>query len=278
MKTRWLAWALAAASLPAGADETATRVRAAAAKGQEATFTLRALITIDVQGQTREGRVEVPAMVLDASGLLVAPNPEAGVPANLNVSTKGYRLITADGKESEAKVVGRDADFGLVFLRLTENKEALKAAAPPPAADKAAELGDEVLVVRKLSASHPDPVCELARVTSVVQKPRLMYLLSEAAGPGCAALSGEGNLLGLTVVVQERDPDSGRATNMLVVLPIAQVVEAAKGIREDFEEAPKKGSGPKLELQEGREPPEEEEEETPESEEEEEEEGEEKQP
>ncbi len=255
MKRMWLAAALLASCCAALADETASRIRTAVAHCEKSIFTLRAVISVEMQGRTVEGKVEVPVTTLDASGLLVAPDPEAmvGGMGQSNVTTKGFQLVTADGKEFEAKVKGRDKDFSLIFLQLT-SKEAL--GAPPAARAKPCELGDEILVVRKHSASHPDALCEMARVSCVVQKPRLMYLLSENGGPGCLALSAEGELIGLTVVVREQDPDTGRATPMLVVLPIAQVVEAAKGIHEEEpkpkeevpqekkEEAPKEKDSP----------------------------------
>jgi hypothetical protein len=226
---------LAAASLASGADETAARVRAAATRGQESVFILKSLVSIAIQGQEQEVKIETPAVVLDGSGLMVAPNPEelfGNLPQGASLAAKSFRLIQAEGKEVEAKVVGRDTDFGLLFLRL-DGKEG-PAPAPLAAVHKGAlQLGDQIFLLRRLSSAHPEPICQDSRVTSVVQKPRLMYMVSDSPGPCSVALTPEGELVGLTVVVKEQDAESGRTNQMMVVLPIAQVQEAAKGIREE---------------------------------------------
>ncbi len=229
-------WTLvASASLASAADETASQVRAAATRGQESAFILKSLVSIEMQGREQEVKIEVPAVTLDASGLMVAPNPEemfGQLPPGANVAAKGFRLVLAEGKEVEAKVVGRDTDFGLLFLRL-DGKEG-PAPAPVATVHKGAlQLGDQLFLLRRLSSAHPDPICQESRVTSVVQKPRLMYMVSDSAGPCSLALTPEGELVGLTVVVKEQDAESGRMSQLMVVLPIAQVQEAAKGIREE---------------------------------------------
>ena len=61
MKRIWRAAALAAACLAtgAGADDTASRIRAAVAQCDKSTFTLRAVVSVEMQGQSGEGKVEV---------------------------------------------------------------------------------------------------------------------------------------------------------------------------------------------------------------------------
>lgn len=226
---------VAAASLAAGADETSSQVRAAATCGQGSVFILKSLVAIEMRGQEQEVKIETPAVVLDGSGLMVAPNPEelfGNLPQGANLAAKSFRLILAEGREVEAKVVGRDADFGLLFLRL-DGKEG---PAPAPVAvvhKDALQLGDPLFLLRRLSSAHPEPICQESRVTSVVQKPRLMYMVSDSPGPCSVALTPAGELVGLTVVVKEQDAESGRKNQLMVVLPIAQVQEAAKGIREE---------------------------------------------
>ena len=231
-----MTWSLlAAASLASGADETASHVRAATTRGQESVFILKSLVSIEMRGQEQEVKLETPAVVLDGTGLMVAPNPEemfSQLPQGANLAAKSFRLALAEGKEVEAKVVGRETDFGLIFLRL-DGKEG---PAPAPLATvhkDALQLGDQLFLLRRLSSAHPEPICQESRVTSVVQKPRLMYMVSDSPGPCSVALTPEGELVGLTVVVKEQDPDSGRTNQLMVVLPIAQIQEAAKGIRDE---------------------------------------------
>lgn len=234
MRTKVIATVLAAASLAAGADETATRVRAVATRGQEVVFLLKAVVSIEVQGQEQELKIEALAVVLDSSGLMVTSDPEgrlAGLPAGAGVSTKGFQLVLADGSEAGVKVVGRDTDFGLIFLRLS-GKDAPALPSPLAVHGAALQLGDQVFLLQRNSLSHPEIACFESRVTSVMQKPRLMYMISTAACPCCVALTPEGKLVGLTVTVKEQDPENGRVSQMMVVLPIAQVQEVAKGIRD----------------------------------------------
>lgn len=222
----------------AAADETAARLRAAVDACQGAVHTLKCVVEISFRGQTQELKPEVPVLVLDATGLAVSPDPAKmirfsgagqGAMQGISVDTKQLLLVHADGKEQEAKSVGRDADFGLLFLRTQDGKPL---GCLPAVRGKPLEIGDEVFLVRRLSSAHPEPFCKAARIVTVMQKPRLMYLLSEE-GAGCVAMSSEGEVVGVSVVVKETDADSGRESSMNVVLPMAQILEAARGIHED---------------------------------------------
>ena len=236
MKRLWLLAALAVASV--AADETSDHVKAALARSRGAVHTLKSVVALEFQGKSMEAKVETPALVLDASGLLVAPNPEElmGLPEGVAATTKSFQLVTAEGKELEAKTVGRDAEFGLIFVRLTE-KDAPALPALPAAAAAPLELGDEVLLLGQLSSRHPEPICLSTRVTSVILKPRRMYLTSEGLGIGNIAMAPNGDPVGLTARVKEKDPDSGRENVLVVVLPMAQVTEAAKAVQAEVPKA-----------------------------------------
>lgn len=216
----------------AASDELAEKVRAAVARSEGSVFMVKCLIAFEMGGQSGEAKVEVPAAVLDDSGLLVVPNPEqmlGGMAARATLQTKGFQLVLADGKELDAKSVGRDADTGLLFLRLNDpDGLALK-----PLVSKAdpLKLGDTLFLLRRLSLTHPEMICQDVRVTSVVQKPRLMYLVSANMGPGTLVLDEDGSLIGLNLVVRETNAE-GQTVQIQVVLPMAQVTEIAKGIRE----------------------------------------------
>ena len=234
MKFLWLAAALAAAS-SAVADETSDSVKTALARSRGAVHTLKSVVALEFQGRSMDAKVETTALVLDASGLLVAPNPEdlmQGLPPGCGVSTKSFLLVTSEGKELEARTVGRDAEFGLLFLRLTE-KDAPALPALPAAQAAPLELGDPLLLVGQLSSRHQEPICVTTRVSSVIQKPRRMYLTSEGLGLGIVALAPNGDPVGLTARVKEKDPDSEKENAILVVLPMAQVTEAAKAVHEE---------------------------------------------
>lgn len=228
---------------PLAADELAEKVRAAVARSEGSVFMVKCLISFEMGGQSGEAKVEVPATVLDDSGLLVVPNPEqmlGGMAARATLQTKGFQLVLADGKELDAKSVGRDADTGLLFLRLNDPA----GAALKPLASKAdpLKLGDTLFLLRRLSLTHPEMICQDARVTSVIQKPRLMYLVSDNMGPGTLVLGEDGSLIGLNLVVRETNAE-GKPMQLQVVLPMAQVTEIAKGIREGDEAAPEPPAG-----------------------------------
>lgn len=232
MRATALALIALGACFAATADETAGKVRAAAGKAQAAVLTLRSVLTVEFQGQQQEHKVETPAVMM--GGLLVAPNPEdlvaANLPPGVASTASGFKLVVAEGKEVEAKVVGRDTDFGLLFLKL-EGGEAPPAL--PAARREALQLGDPVVVMSRLSSTHPEILCVESRVCSVIQKPRLMYMVVDLLNPGSVAMTPEGELVGLVATVKEADPDGGRDNVLRVVLPMAQIEEAAKGIRGD---------------------------------------------
>ncbi len=214
------------------ADESAEHLRAAVSGYTGSFLTLRSTLSLSFRGQTREGKGESPVVCVNAGGLLVTSNPE--LPAGVNIDFKSLQVVQTDGKEIEVKVVGRDADYGLLFLKPTA-KDAPALPAAPVAREKALELGDEVFLLRRLTSVHPEPFCQSSRVISVIQKPRLMYMVADAAGSNCVVLDAEGKLVGLTTVVKEPDPDSGQMHPLLVVLPMARVLEAAKSIEENPE-------------------------------------------
>jgi len=226
-----------AAAAPLVADESAEHLRSAV-NGYSGTYlTLRLVMEASFRGQSREVKGESPLIALEANGLLVTPNPEG--PPGMGLDFKSLQVVLADGKEVEAKVVGRDADYGFLFLKPAA-KDAPALPQAPAAREKALELGDEIFLVRRLSSVHPEALCNQTRIVSVLQKPRLMYLVAENSGPGCLALDAEGKLVGVTAVVKEPDPDSGQMRPLLVVLPMARVMEVAKAIQENPEPEPEK--------------------------------------
>lgn len=232
MHPRHAVFALALAVFPALADETADRIRASVAAAQPSVHLLRCVVEVEFQGQTQELKIEVPVLSLDAGGLLVAPNPEqflGQLAQRANLQTKGFQLVLPDGKEQDAKSVGRDSDTGLLFLRLEE-----KGAAPKPMAVHASalQMGDVVFSLRRVSSSHPEMICQDVRVTAVLQKPRLMYMISAGMGPGTPILAEDGKLVGLFLAVRDTDAE-GRANQLGVVLPMAQIADIAKGIHEE---------------------------------------------
>lgn len=208
--------------------------------------------------QSSESKSEATGTVIDPSGL-VAVSLSAIDPSKLmdtvmgNMSMgqakvetkfqlKDIKLVMPDETEVEAKVVLRDRDWDLAFVR-----PAQKPAKPMAAVDMKAQAQplvlDEVILVKRLAkvANH-EPGALSTRISAVVRKPRLFYI-PQTVGEGTEALgtpafTTDGKIVGITVMRMMETRTGGGMAAMLggasgmgitsIILPAAQILEASK--------------------------------------------------
>jgi len=234
------------------ASETAARGREVVSKWEKAVITVKLTVKIRTsaegrQFQEEEDTQEIRGTVIDPSGLTVCSLCEAD-PAQMfaswmeqsedykwEVEITGVKMRLADGKEIPAKVVLRDKDLDLAFVRPTE-----KPAEPLAAVDLndsgKVEVLDEVLVIGRLGeAANRVASAVLDQIAGIMQKPRMLYVPGPngvSSDAGCPVFTLDGKVVGVLLnrVVPAQGgrmmgDDSGW---MVVILPAADVAEVAK--------------------------------------------------
>lgn len=247
------------------ADDLAMAARRIVDEQAAAVLTIRLVIKEQYDGdgmdsETYEQVSEITGTVIQADGLIVtalsATDPahlyegimesmpeEAGFKVETSLSK--VVILTSDGKEVPAKVVLRDKDLDLAFLRpVAKSAEAWKYV--DLSGDAHAEQFDPlVLVYRQGVVAARNCTASFPRVASVLKKPRTLYFFGEWSGDeiGGPAFNLDGKGLGITVMRFVKSGGSagmsmlGGDPNMApVIVPGAAVLESASQATE--QEAP----------------------------------------
>jgi S1-C subfamily serine protease len=205
--------------------------------------------------QASDDPVDTVGTVIDSSGLTVlslgALNPGAMMAKLMGSSSGGgqppveitseptdVKIRLASGRELPARIVLRDEDLDLAFLRPTTKPEKPLVALDLSDAARPALL-DQVLVLSRLGRVGGWAAgAALYDVGAIIEKPRTFYVLAGASsGMGTPAFLTDGRIVGLLTL---RQIEAGRASmasmmggsesmGMLgVILPAADVLEIAK--------------------------------------------------
>ncbi|MFP6901249.1 MAG: serine protease [Opitutales bacterium] len=189
----------------------------------------------------REQRLETLGTIVGKDGLTVVSNsmidPTASIrkqlrsgSARVNVEFQEVRILLDDGSEIPAKLALKDPDLDIAFVMPLPGSEELKSAALRPVnlrSKATPAILDEVLVLGKLGRTlYRQPTVGVARVNSVIEKPRRYYILSRAM-PGSPVFDARGRLLGIAVY-----KIAGGVPTTMVTLPSEDVLEIAQQARE----------------------------------------------
>ncbi len=205
--------------------------------------------------RTRDEKNEVVGTVIDPSGLTVAslasadPNateendPDSGY--NVSSQVADVKLLMPDGREIPAKVVLRDKDLDLMFIR-----PVTKPTEPMAFVDMKDSVGvdllDETLIVTRLGkvANRALSAC-IERVQSVIEKPRKFYTMSMSSMGdeyGAPVFAINGKVIGLVLYRQMPGQSDNYSDNwMPVVIPADDIIAVAAQAPED---APKETAKP----------------------------------
>ncbi len=264
MRTRTLIAFVAALALtgPVSAQDGGTRsaAREVVKKWQDAIVNVRVVLKMRMsvggrEMQSSDDPVDTVGTVIDPSGLTVLSlgtlNPGAmmsklmgssgssGQP-QMEITTEptDVKIRLADGRELPAKIVLRDEDLDLAFLRPTTKPEKPLVAIDLNDAAKPALL-DEVLVLSRLGrVGGWTAGAALHEIGAIIEKPRTFYVLSGMmTGMGTPAFLTNGRVVGLLTL---RQVEAGRASlfSMMggtegmgvlgVILPAADVLDIAR--------------------------------------------------
>lgn len=262
MTTRGAGWVAAVAVLAgvsAGrADEGAVATgRAVAEKHRDAIVEVALVLKIKAvmsgrEGNAQEHKIETHGVVIDPSGLTVISNvatdpmamfggeeaEESGF--KMDAMVTDVKIVLADGKEYPSKLVLRDKDLDLAFVRPDE--AGLKLPALDLKEGPEPKLLDEMVSLSRMDRSaNREPVVTLGRIVSVIRKPRVRYVLGDYVDPGSPVFDASGQILGLALM---RPGGSGMSRRMSMssmmpaVLPCADILDVVKQVPPPGKEAP----------------------------------------
>lgn len=256
---------LTAATLAAQASDEATAGREIINKWQDVIVTVRLVSKTRMTMEGREvnkteDKLEVPATVIDPSGLCVlsfsatSPGEMAtrmlqmfggggGAPkVQVESENTDVKIRFPNAQEVPAQIVLRDKDLDLAFVRPLD-----KLANPVPALDLSKDVKPKILD-RILSLSRLGkvgswaPAASLDRIQAIIDKPRTFYVpgaTGAATEMGTPVFSLDGRVIGI-VLVRIAPPEGGSSmaamsrgggAGMLgVILPAADIREVAKQV------------------------------------------------
>lgn len=253
--------------LPVNADTTAEAGRAIAAKWQDAVVTLQIVSKVkanmDGDVQSKEMKQEVTGAIIDPSGLIVTSGSGINITDLITQAMEGsgedapkitcdvtsVKVIMGDGRELDAKVVLRDKDLDLAFIRPVEKPDS-----PLPSLNLAQstkpQAMDELISIDRLgTVAYRSLSLSTSRVVSIVEKPRTFYVVDGRQGLGTPVFALDGNLVGFSLI---RAKPKGDASSFLelnssssgipgvigIVLPVTEISQAAKQAPETVAAAP----------------------------------------
>jgi hypothetical protein len=243
MLFRFLAAALALLLFaPASrADAQAQMIRALAAKYKPSLVTLSLVVKLAAGGYEDQSEMEAEGVLLDASGLVVTTNsavdPLAAYADEVDASgaaissrVTGVKIITSSGAEISAKVVLRDKDLNLAFVRpLKKPGVPLRAVNFQSAAT--AELGAPIYLLGRLGKTGNRSLeARSERVVSVMERPRRFYVLDAYNGiyAGNVAFNEQGQPLGLLTLRLPAGKARNNDTSLPIIIPARDVWEIAR--------------------------------------------------
>ena len=263
---RYMLAGLAVAALLAGpADVRAQEVRSSARevvkKWQDAVVNVRVVLKTRMsmagrEMQSTDDSIDTVGTVIDSSGLTVLSlgslNPGAMMSKIMGASGGGsenkleitseptdLKIRLPDGRELPAKIVLRDADLDLAFIRPTTPPSSPFVALNLEDSAKPALL-DQVLVLSRLGrVGGWTSAASTNEIGAIIEKPRTFFVLSGApGGMGTPAFTTAGKVIGL-LTVRQVDPGRSSMFSMMgggaealgllpVILPAADVLEIAR--------------------------------------------------
>ena len=193
--------------------------------------TIKTRMNIGGRESTRDQPMQANATVLEDTGLAVmsmsvlepAEIANRGMGANaLSTEAADLRMRLADGQEVPARIVLRDADLDLVFVKPVEPLPA-----PIPAMDGLtgvpAMLDLLVALQRTGEATGWRTLATFTYVQMTVDRPRTYHALSATPGLGAPVFDTRGRFVGVVVRV-----GGARMSPLPAVLPADDIREIAK--------------------------------------------------
>ena len=257
----WIALVVAlVVALPAGAQDDRAAARAIVKKWQEAIVNVRVVLKMRMsmggrEMQSMDDSVETVGTVIDPGGLTVLSLGSLNPGAMMNKIMGGMsgsqdrvdfgseptdvKIRLADGRELAARIVLRDEDLDLAFLRPTVKPDKPLVAIDLTDAGSPALLDAVVVLSRLGRVGGWTPAASMQTIGAIIVRPRTFFVIETgtAGGMGTPAFLPSGKVVGLLTM---RSVQAGRPSmfSMMggteglgllpVILPAADVLEIAK--------------------------------------------------
>ena len=227
----------------ASADTIGDTARQIVTKNKGSVVQFNVVVKISAGGQEQNVDQEAKGIVIDSSGLIVTTNfaidPTSVLASMGSEGASQYtskvvsvRILTPEGEEIPAKVVLRDTDRNLAFLRpLTAP------ATPLPFVDLKsagkAQMGDAIFIFGRMGKSgNRGAKVNYTRISGIVERPRLQYViqpLTDGSDFGSMAFNEQGQPLGLLSfrVASGRRSGFGSSSSdaLMIVIPAEDILE-----------------------------------------------------
>jgi hypothetical protein len=164
---------------------------------------IKFVVSVEFGGQSQEVEGEAMALMIDPKGLLVMSGSEIGSRKGMTVTPKEIKVLIGDDTEGVlAKLIGRDSELDLAWLRI--EKPADKGySAIDPAKAATAKVGDTLVGLDRMGKYFDHtPVAMTTTVGGVTKKPRTLYIPSGGLvlGVGLPFFTPSGEFVGVSVV------------------------------------------------------------------------------
>ena len=252
-------------------DENAVTGRTILEKHHDAVITVKLVIKQGVSyggrdTNKRESKTETTGTVIDPSGLTVislfATDPtslysnmvsggDEDMQLKFESEVSDVKLVMPDGTEIAAKIILRDKDLDLAYVRPTDKPGKAFKFADLTKASKP-QILDEVFVVNRLGkvANRTNSI-SIDRIEAIVSKPRTFYIPGQngQGGLGAPVFSANGQIIGVVLLRTIKSDGGSDIGSMLssglsgmgilpVILPAEVILEGAKQAP-DIDPAPK---------------------------------------
>ena len=253
------------ATAPVGARDDRAAAREIVKRWQAAVVNVRVVLKMRVsvggrEMQSMDESVETVGTVIDSGGLTVLSlgslNPGSMMNKMMGSSGSGQdrmeigseptdvRLRLPDGLELGARIVLRDEDLDLAFLRPTVKPE--KALVAINLADEGRpSLLDPVVILSRLGrVGGWTPAASLQTIGAIIERPRTFYVIETGGtgGMGTPAFTASGKVVGLLTMrsIQAGKPGMFSMMGGTEGLGLLPVILPAADVREIAQQAPDK--------------------------------------
>ncbi len=187
-----------------------------------------------------EREMEIMGILIDAKGVVLCSSLQLGTSPLMQMTgstatpTDVKVLIGDDTDGLEAKLVSRDSELDLAWIRIKEPGDR-KFAFVDFTESAHPKTGERLLSLGRMSKYYDRAVVVTeGRMSGVTRKPREMYIPGAAleGEPGRPVFSAGGNLIGIVILSipdpEDMDPVSLRRDAAALILPSAEVAKATR--------------------------------------------------